>query len=227
MIDFNSLFKITYGMYIVSSGDRNTGNGYISNTVFQVTSTPAKFAASCNKDNYTSKLIEEFQHFSVSILHQKTDANTFGTFGFKSGKDIDKLSAKEVKYGISGTPIILNDSIAYLECKVVEKIDMGTHWLFIGELIDAQIINDTEDPMTYDYYHKVKKGNAPKNAPTYIDKKKLVKKQESTKLPIYECIVCGHIYDDNEDDIKFVDLPEDWACPTCGAEKEDFTRIEN
>ena len=227
MINFNALFKITYGMYIVSSGDRSKGNGYVSNTVFQVTSDPPRFAASCNKDNYTSKFIEEFQHFSVSVLHQNTDKSSFATFGFKSGRDFDKLEGKDVKYGISGTPIVLNDSIAYLECKVEETVDMGSHWLFIGELIDAQIIDDSQEPMTYDYYHKIKKGNAPKNAPTYIDKHKLEIKQESAILPIYECTVCGHIYDDNEEDIKFIDLPEDWVCPTCGAEKEDFIKIEN
>jgi len=227
MIDYHTLFTITYGMYIIGAGDRDHGNGFISNTVFQLTSEPPRFAASCNKDNYTGSLIEKHQHFSVSVLHQKAQTDILGTFGFKSGRDLNKLEGRNVKYGISGSPIILDDSIAYLECQVVEKIDMGTHWLFIGDLIDAQLLNSTEEAMSYAYYHQIKKGKAPKNAPTFIAKEKLVQTKETGDKAIYECSVCGDIYDNNQEDILFEDLPEDWTCPVCGAEKENFIKINN
>ena len=173
MINFESLFKITYGLYIVCSGDKTRGNGFISNTVFQVTAEPAKFASCCNKNNFTSELIEKHNYFSVSVLHQNTGSDIFGKFGYRSGKDFNKLEGLNIKYGLTGAPIILNDSIAYLECKVVQKYNVGTHWLFIGELIDAQLLDETNEPLTYSYYRQVKKGVAPKNAPTYIDTSKL------------------------------------------------------
>ncbi len=225
MIDLNALSKITYGLYIVSSGNQENGNGFVSNTVFQVTSKPAKFAACCNKNNFTSELIEKYEHFSVSVLHQNADSEIFGTFGYKSGKDFNKLEGMDVKYGETGVPIILNDSIAYIECKVVQKIDVGTHWVFIGELVSAQVLDEINKPISYDYYKKIKKGVAPKNAPTYIDSSEIITKKESEKLGIYKCVICGHIYDENTEKVKFSDLPDSWKCPTCGADKEDFIEV--
>ncbi len=225
MINFEALFKVTYGLYIVCSGDEDRGNGFISNTVFQVTSEPAKFAACCNKNNFTSELIEKHGHFSVSVLHQKTDSKIYGSFGYKSGKDFNKLEGMNVKYGITRTPIILDDSIAYLECKVVHKFDVGTHLLFIGELIDAQLLDETNEPITYSYYRQIKKGIAPKNAPTYIDKSKLETNTAPIKSGKYKCTVCGHIYDENKEGVRFADLPDNWKCPVCGADKEDFIEV--
>jgi flavin reductase (DIM6/NTAB) family NADH-FMN oxidoreductase RutF/rubredoxin len=225
MIDFNTLFKVSYGMYIVCSGDDKSGNGFISNTVFQVTSEPAKFISCCNKNNYTAGFIEKYGCFSVSVLPQNATPEIFGRFGYKSGRDTDKLTGMNIKYGKTGVPIVLNESIAWLECRVIEKFDVGTHWLFIGELIDAEILDGIGEPMTYSYYHKVKKGSAPKNAPTYLDKSKLSISKEPVKSSIYRCAVCGHIYDENAEGVKFSDLPEDWKCPDCGADKEDFIKI--
>jgi len=181
MVNIKALFEITYGLYIVCSGDKNRGNGFISNTVFQVTSEPAKFAVCCSKNNFTCEFIEKYAHFSVSVLVKNTEPEIFGRFGFKSGKDFNKLKEMDVKFGMTGTPIILNDSLAYLECNVVQKFDVGTHWLFVGELIDAQILDEISEPLTYSYYRQIKKGVAPKNAPTYIDKSRLETKRESTK----------------------------------------------
>ena len=80
MINFEALFKVSYGLYVVCSGDKSRGNGFISNTVFQVTSTPARFASCCNKDNYTAEFIKESGAFSISVLHQDTPADIFGRF---------------------------------------------------------------------------------------------------------------------------------------------------
>ncbi len=223
MINFETLFKISYGLYIVASGDKTQGNGFVSNTVFQVTSEPAKFAACCNKDNFSSSVIEKHGYFSVSILHQDIDTKIFGKFGYKTGKDINKLEGTNVSYGSTGTPIIMDGCLAFLECKVVDKFDVGTHWIFIGELIDAQIVDESLEPLTYSHYRKTKKGVAPKNAPTYVDKSKLQKKTE-TKAK-YKCLICGYIYDDAEEEIPFSELPGDWKCPVCGADKEDFVKM--
>jgi len=225
MINYETLFKISYGLYIVSSGDKEYGNGFISNTFFQVTAEPAKFAACCNKNNYTSEIIEKHGCFSVSVLHQDADSQIIGRFGYKSGRDLNKLDGVDLKYGQTGAPIVLNDCIAYLECKVVEKFDVGTHWIFIGELVAAEPLDDMPEPLTYSHYRKVKKGLAPKNAPTYIDRSKLAAKKQEAKTAKYQCSACGHIYDESKEDLKFADLPDDWKCPVCGADKDDFYEV--
>jgi flavin reductase (DIM6/NTAB) family NADH-FMN oxidoreductase RutF/rubredoxin len=225
MINFEALFKISYGLYIVASGDKEYGNGYISNTVFQVTAEPARFATCCNKENHTADIIAKYGTFSVSVLHQETDPKVYGKFGYQSGKSLDKLKDANVSYGSTGVPIVMDEAIAFLECRVQEKIDVGTHWLFIGELVDAQVIDDSKEPITYDFFRKVKKGIAPKNAPTYINKSKLEKPTEEEKAESHRCLVCGHIHDDAVEDQKFKDLSDDWQCPICGADKEDFEKV--
>jgi len=216
MINYDALFKISYGIYIVCSGDKSKGNGYISNTVFQLTAEPAKFAASCNKDNFTAELIQKYGAFSVFVLKQNASSEITGTFGYKSGKDTDKMKDMEVIYGACNIPIVLNESIAYFEFKLLQTIDAGTHWLFIGELITAEIIDETQQPLTYQYYREVKKGFSPKNAPTYIDKSKLKTGATDTSFKKYKCPVCGYIKDEADKNIKFANFTESWVCPVFG-----------
>jgi flavin reductase (DIM6/NTAB) family NADH-FMN oxidoreductase RutF/rubredoxin len=225
MINFEALFKVSYGLYIVCSGDKSKGNGFISNTVFQVSAEPARFATCCNKDNYTAQFIQKTGAYSVSVLHKDTPSEIFGRFGYKTGKDFNKLEGMQVRYGETGVPIVLNDSIAFLECKVIQTIDVGTHLLYIGELLQSEILDDTREPITYLYYRQIKKGAAPKNAPTYIDKSKLEKKTIASSFIKYKCTACGYIYDEAKEGKKFVDLPDDWVCPVCGTAKEDFIGI--
>jgi flavin reductase (DIM6/NTAB) family NADH-FMN oxidoreductase RutF/rubredoxin len=223
MINFEAFFKISYGLYIVSSGDKVKGNGFISNTVFQVTAEPPQFATCCNKDNFTADLIKKSGNFAVSVLQQDTPADIFGRFGYKSGKNIDKLDdAIKTIYGTTGVPIILNNAIAYLECKVVQTFDVGSHLMFIGEVVNSEILDNEVEPLTYTYYRQVKKGVAPKNAPTYIDKSKLDNNKQKPTFKKFKCPACGYIYDESKESIKFADLPDDWVCPACGTEKADF-----
>jgi flavin reductase (DIM6/NTAB) family NADH-FMN oxidoreductase RutF/rubredoxin len=224
-INFEALFKVSYGLYIVCSGDEHKGNGYISNTIFQVTSEPPKFACCCNKDNFTAGFISNYKAFSVSILEQNASSEIIGKFGYKSGKEVDKLSGMNIKYGITGVPIIQDESIATLEFKVVETIDEGTHWMFIGELVSAVMLDQSKDPLTYLYYRQVKKGMSPKNAPTYIDKSKLEAVPDDTQAKKYKCPACGFIYDNAIEKTNFIDLPDDWVCPVCGTDKSDFIEI--
>ena len=225
MINFEALFKLTYGLYLVSSGDNKQGNGFISNTFFQVTSEPARFASCCNKDNYTAGVIQKTGAFAVAVLQQDASADFIGHFGYKTGQDFNKMEGMNVQYGETGVPIVLNEAIAFLECKVIQTIDVGTHFLFIGELVQAGVLDDTKEALTYLYYREVKKGLAPKNAPTYIDKSKLEPKETTIKTAKYKCSVCGYIYDDAVEKEKFEDLPDDWHCPICGSDKEDFENM--
>jgi flavin reductase (DIM6/NTAB) family NADH-FMN oxidoreductase RutF/rubredoxin len=226
MINFEALFKISYGLYIVSAGNNDKGNGFISNTVFQVTNEPVKFATCCSKNNITTGLIQETGSFAVSVLQKDASSDIIGKFGYKSGKDIDKLKDIQIRYGETGIPIVMNESIAFIECKVVETFDVGTHLLFIGELVQAEILNNTEDPMTYSYYRETKKGVSPKNAPTYIDKSKLEIEPQSPSSKKFQCTVCGYVYDPAIEGKEFSDLPDDWVCPLCDAGKEDFFEIK-
>ncbi|MCJ7624869.1 MAG: flavin reductase [Anaerolineaceae bacterium] len=230
-MNIEALFKITYGLYIVSSGNENQMNGYISNTVFQVTAEPPQIAVVCNKNNFTANIIDENKAFSVSILQKNTKSDLIQLFGYKSGKDINKFEDVSFKRGQTGVPIVINDTISWFECKLVQKFDVGSHIAFIGQIINSELLDKDMEPLTYGYYRDVKKGKAPPNAPTYI------KPVTSEKSPVdtgkYECPVCGYIYDPQEGDpdsnippgTAFEDLPDDWVCPICGTEKFDFEKI--
>ena len=222
MINYEALFKISYGLYIVSSGEGDTGNGFISNAVFQVTSEPAQFAVCCNKDNYSSEQIQKHQKFSITILDKEASTATISKFGYKSGKDVNKFDGSLIITGKTGVPVVMDDAIATMECKLVNTFEVGTHNIFIGELVNAELLSAANEPLTYAYYRETKKGAAPKNAPTYIDKSKLVKKEQPAAGKKYKCAVCGYIYDEAEEGTPFSEQPDSYNCPTCGADKEDF-----
>ena len=223
-----TLHKISYGLYVISAKSDDKSNGQIANTVFQITSEPPTVAVSINKDNLTHEFIKESKVFTISVLSEDTPMKFIGHFGFKSGKDIDKFKDVNYRIGATNSPIVLDYTVAYFECEVINNLDVGTHTVFIGKVIDAEIINDKK-PMTYDYYHKVKKGKAPKTAPTYIYEEKN-KKKEVKKMKKYVCTVCGYVYDpevgDPDSGIKsgtpFEDIPDDWVCPVCGVGKDMF-----
>ena len=162
-----TLYKISYGLYVVSSKMGEKINGQIANTVFQITSQPPTIAVSINKENLTHEFIERSKVFTISILSEETPMKFIGHFGFKSGKELNKFKDVNYKVGVTGAPIVLENAIGYLEAELTNTLDAGTHTVFIGKVLDAEIINDKE-PMTYAYYHKVKGGKAPKTAPTYI-----------------------------------------------------------
>ena len=228
-MDMKALYKITYGLYVVGSSKGDKLNGQIANTVIQVCSEPVKLAVAINKNNYTHEFITDSKAFTISILSQDTPLSFIGEFGFKCGRDVDKF--KDVKYQLTenNVPIILDHTLAYLVANVINQVDVGTHTLFIGELVDADVIKDGE-PMTYAYYHQVKRGTTPKSAPSYIE----VKKEVAPKMAKYECSVCGYVYDpevgDTDGGIEpgtpFEEIPDDWVCPVCGVSKDQFDKIE-
>ncbi|MEA3432724.1 MAG: flavin reductase family protein [candidate division WOR-3 bacterium] len=166
-MNYKTLYKISYGLYVVSSRKENKINGQIANTVFQVTSEPPTIAVSINKQNLTHQFIQESRKFAISILSKETPMKFIGHFGFKSGVEIDKFKDVDYKVGKVDVPIVLDNAVAYLVVEVIEEVDVGTHTIFIGKVVEAEILKD-EEPMTYAYYHEVKRGKAPKAAPTYI-----------------------------------------------------------
>ena len=218
------LHKISYGLYIVTSRKVDCINGQIANTVFQVTSEPPTVAVAINKQNFTHECIVESGVFSISILAQDAPLKLIGHFGFKCGRDIDKCTDVNYRLGGTGSPIILEHTLGYLDLKVINKLGTDTHTIFLGEVLEADILKEGE-PMTYAYYHQIKRGATPKTAPTFLKGEK--QNQDTHK---YRCTVCGYIYDpikgDTEGGISpgtsFDDLPNNWICPVCGAGKDKF-----
>jgi flavin reductase (DIM6/NTAB) family NADH-FMN oxidoreductase RutF/rubredoxin len=219
--------KIGYGMYIISSKHGDKLNGQIVNTFFQVSSNPPDVAISISKENLTHEFIMANRKFTASILSQDAPMTFIGRFGFRSGRDINKFEGINYKIGISGVPIVLDYTVGYLEVEVNQEMDCGSHTVFIGRVIESDTTGDAE-PMTYAYYHTVKGGKSPKNAPTFI--KEEPREKPSEKMASYVCGVCGYVYNPDTGDpdsgvqpgTSFDDLPADWVCPVCGAERSEF-----
>lgn len=230
-----AFFDISYGLYIISTSYAGKKNGYVGNTVFQVTAEPAQIAISCSKDNHTCSMIEASGMLSFSILKQEVKQDIIGTFGYHSGRDTDKFESIEHIITENDTPAVTEDCLAWFECKVIKQVDVGSHIIFITEVVDNDVIEKGGTPLTYSYYHKIKRGLAPKNAPTYIDKSLLTEeilpdKPNTPQTQKFRCLACGYIYDpelgDEDAGIKpgtpFEELPDDWVCPTCGSPKDMF-----
>jgi|TARA_B100000315_G_C14508215_1_gene555685 ferric-chelate reductase [NAD(P)H] len=164
-----ALFKLGYGVYVVTSKSNGRINGQITSTVFQVTSEAPTIAISINRHNLTHEFIKESRVFAASVLCEETPLTFIGTFGFKSGRDIDKFEGINFKLGETGAPIVLDNTVSYLEAKVTKELDVGTHTIFVGEVVNADMVEEHKSCMTYDYYHQIKGGKVPKAAATYVE----------------------------------------------------------
>ena len=226
-----TLHKIPYGVYIVSSRKDDRLNGQIANAIFQVTAEPPTVAVSINKKNLTHEYIEHSKVFSASILCKNTPMPFIGTFGFKSGRTIDKFKNVNYKIGKTQAPIVLDHTLAYFEARVIDKLSIGTHTIFVGKIEDAEILTN-EPAMTYEYYHDIKGGVSPKTAPTYSGAVDNIPTKGEKKMDKYVCTVCGYVYDPAKGDpdsgiaagTAFEDIPDDWVCPVCGAGKDAFEK---
>jgi ferric-chelate reductase [NAD(P)H] len=169
-IDRSVFRDLSYGLYIVTSKDEDRMNGQIVNTVIQVTSEPPRIAVIINKKNYTHELIVKSKVFSASVLDESAPMTFLGPFGFRSGRDFDKLSKVSFQEGITGCPLITEHALSFLEAEVIDQVDLGTHTVFIGNVVRSEVLNEGT-PLTYQYYHKVLKGKSTPNAPTFEAKK--------------------------------------------------------
>ena len=211
----NEVFRdISYGMYLVSTKNDNFSSGCIINTLIQLTSQNPLIAISLNKNNATHDEILKSKRFAVSVLSEETNQEVIKTFGYFSSKDINKFENIKQEE-IDNLPVVLEDISSYLICEVENIIDCETHDLFIGRVERTEKVSN-KTPMTYKYYHENRKGTSPKNAPTFIEEK---------KEDAYRCTVCGYIYDNSKEEIRFEDLPDDWVCPRCGVGKDLFEKI--
>ena len=227
-MDLKALYKIGYGVYVICSKKGDRFNGQIANTLFQVTSEPPTVAVSINKKNLTYEFIKESKVFTASVLSQETPLSFIGHFGFKSGREMNKLEGIGYQVGVSGAPVVTDNTVSYVEAKVTHEFDAGTHAIFIGEVVNADIVSN-KATMTYEYYQQVKRGTTPKTAPSFIAPEP---KEDKSRMAKYTCKVCGYVYDpalgDPDSGIKpgtpFADLPDTWVCPVCGAGKAEFEK---
>lgn len=165
----NTVFqKLTYGMYIVSTMDDGRATGCAANSAMQITWEPHTVAVSINKNNYTNKCIKECKKFALTILDEDTEPLLIGTFGFQTGKNVNKFEGIEFKI-VEEMPVIKN-TCGYVVCQVIDTMETETHTVFLGKVIEGDVFDGDKKPMTYAYYHQVIKGTSPKNAPTYIEK---------------------------------------------------------
>lgn len=160
----SALYQLSYGVYVVSTWDKGRATGCTANSAMQITSSPATIAVSINHDNYTNQCIQDTGKFAVSVLGENTDPAVIGTFGFYSGKDMNKFD--RVEPVIKSFLPVVPDACAYIVCEVIDKMETSSHTVFLGKVVDADVLKQ-DKPMTYAYYHNVIKGKSPKNAPTY------------------------------------------------------------
>ena len=165
-MDAKALYLISYGMYIICSKKGDKINGQTANSMVQVASEPPIISVCINKQNLTHEFIQESKVFTASVIAQNAPLKLIGSFGFKSGRDVNKFEDVNYKIGQSGAPVILDGTLGYLEAKVIDSVDAKTHTIFVGELVGAEVLAEGE-PMTYAYYHIVKRGTTPKSAPSF------------------------------------------------------------
>ena len=222
-----ALHHISYGLYVVTSGQDGKFGGQIANSIVQATSKPATMAICINKENYTHELIKSSRKFTVSIVSEAAPMTFIGLFGFKSGRDVDKLKDVKTKPGLTGVPIVLDYTVGFIEAEVEGELDCGTHTIFLGKVVEADLVGEGE-PMIYAYYQNVKGGKSPKTAPTYDQDTAAAKPRPAAAR--YVCTVCGYVYDPEKGDpdsgiapgTRFEDIPDSWNCPVCSAEKSKF-----
>ncbi len=204
-----SLKNLSYGVYVATVKTNEKSTGCVVNSVIQVTYNTV--AVSINHNNYTNECIKASKHFAISILPEDTDENVIPAFGFQSGRNVNKFEGIK-KITISDIDIIQN-CVSYLILDVENVIETETHTIFIAKIAEGDVINPNKKPMTYAYYHLIKKGLTPKNAPTYIE-------QKTENKEAYKCSICGYIYNGNIEN-----EPNDFTCPVCKQPKSVFKKI--
>ena len=201
-MDLSVMFKISYGLYVLSARDENKDNGCIVNTAVQVTDNPNRVTIALNKQNYTYQMIQRTGIFNISMLSQSAPFTLFKNFGFQSGKTAEKFEDTPFARAANGILYITDYATAYLSCRVVSVTDIGTHSIFLADVEDGQSLS-FEEPVTYTYYQKYIKPH-PKPA----------------KMKGFRCKICGYIY---EGDV----LPGDFICPVCKHGSSYFEKISD
>lgn len=197
----NALFKIEYGLYVLTAKLDDKDNGCIINTLMQLTSDPLQIAISVNKSNYTCEMIQKTKNFNLSVVSDDANFELFKRFGYQSGKDINKFDGfLNVKRSQNGILYITQNTNAYMSATVKQELDLKSHVLFVAQLDDCELLAD-KSTVTYDFYQK-----------------NIKPKPETVKTKGWRCKICNYIYEGEN-------LPSDFICPICKHSIADFEKI--
>ena len=195
------MYKLTYGLFVLTAKEGEKDNGCIINTAMQVTGDPNRIIVVVNKQNYTHDMIMNTKKFNVSLLNTEADFDLFKQFGFQSGRDVDKMEGVSFSRSENGLAYLNNMVNGYISGQVISTTDLGSHTMFLADVTDGKVLSDTES-VTYAYYHK----NI-KPAPQPAKKKGWI------------CKICGYVYEGE-------DLPDDFVCPICKHPASDFEPLK-
>lgn len=203
-MDKKAMYKLSYGLFVLTAGKDGKDSGCIINTAQQVTSEPNRISIAVNKANYTHDLVKESGRFNISTISEAASFDLFKHFGFQSGRDVDKFAGyTECKRSANGLYYITAGTNSYISATVEQAVDLGSHTLFIASVEDMEVLSDTASA-TYEYYQSAIK---PKPAQT-----------AQTGKTVWRCTVCGYVYEGEE-------LPADFICPLCKHPASDFEKV--
>ena len=195
-----AMYKLGYGLYVLTAKDEKD-NGCIVNTAMQITTTPNRIIVTVNKGNFTHDIIQKTGEFNLSVIAENASFQLFQHFGFQSGHEVDKFADfSACGRAENGLLYVTGGTNAYISGRVAEKVDCGTHTMFIADVTDARVLSQ-EKSATYDYYQS-----------------NIKPRPEKSEKKGYRCKICGYIYEGDE-------LPEDFVCPICKHGAADFEKI--
>ena len=198
-MDNNALFKLSYGLFVLTAKQDGKDNGCIINTAMQVTDSPKRIQIAVNKQNLTHDMVLATGQFNVSVLSQDAVFWVFQHYGFQSGRDVDKFANIPEARTANGIRYVEGCTNAVISGKVIDTMDCGTHTLFLADVTDAKVLSD-EPSVTYQYYFD-----------------HIKPKPQPQKKTSWVCKICGYVYEGEE-------LPADYVCPWCKHGPEDFEK---
>lgn len=203
-MDPKTMYRLTYGLFVLTARHDGRDSGCIINTAGQVTSTPNRISIAVNKDNFTHDLVKASGKFNISILSEEADFDLFRHFGFQSGRTVDKFDGfTDCRRSENGLYVVTRGTNGYISATVEQALDLGTHTLFIASVDDMEVLSPAPSA-TYAYYQSNIKPRPEKAAP-----------QGKTT---WRCTVCGYVYEGET-------LPADYICPLCKHPASDFEKV--
>ncbi len=204
-----AMYKLSYGLFVLTAKVGDKINGCITNTAIQVASEPNQISFAVNKANYTHEMLMKTDACNISVISEEADFELFKHFGFQSGKDVDKFAGfMDCAPAANGVPYITKGTNAYFSIKIKQRVDLGSHTLFIGEVAEMEVLSEVPSA-TYSYYQANIK-------PKPADSKK------TEEIPAgqhkWRCKICGYEYVGES-------LPADFICPVCKHPAEDFEQV--
>ncbi len=202
-MDKKTMYKLTYGLFVLTSASEGKDSGCIINTAGQVTSEPNRISITVNKSNFTHDLVKESGKFNISILSEAASFDTFKHFGFQSGRDVDKFADyTECKRSANGLYYVTAGTNGYISAVIEQSVDLGSHTMFIAAVEDMEVLSDVPSA-TYAYYQSDIKPKPEKVA---------------AGETVWRCTVCGYVYEGE-------DIPADFICPLCKHPASDFEKV--